>query len=132
MQVHPESRDTPKFCAVDTELAATDADNHFMSLPVRRSIKNPTGTRRNFAKRDWTSIGLRGARVGLGLARAPTKPQSPGSALSYTHSEDSRSIGLREPVPAPPPNSSAPPGDWRELLWIGLIMFAIAVAAAMQ
>ena len=121
-----------KFCVVDTELAATDADNHQMSIPVRRSIKNPTGTRRNFARRDWTSIGLRGARVSLGLARAHTKPGVHDSGLSYTHTEESRSIGLREPAPDPAPISGAPPRNWRELLWIGLITFAIAVAAVMQ
>jgi hypothetical protein len=129
MQVHPESSEEPEFCAVDTELAATDADNRLMSFPVRRSVKNPTG----FARRDWTSIGLRGARVSFGKARARTRPGSPGSGLSYTHSEESRSIGLREPAPDPPPNSSAPPSrDRRELLWIGLIMLAIAVDAARQ
>ena len=127
MQVHPESTDTFEFCAVDTELAATDADNQHMSFPVRRSI-----TRRNFARRDWTSLGLRRARVSFDKARARTKPESPASTLSYTHSEESRSIGFREPAADPPPNSSARSRDWRELLWIGLIMFAIAVAAAMQ
>jgi hypothetical protein len=104
-----------------------------MSFPVRRSIKNPTGTRRNFARRDWTSIGLRGARVTFGKGRGRTKLGSPGSGLSYTHSEESRNIGLREPAPDLPPNSSAPPNrNWRELLWIGLIMFAIAAAAAIH
>ena len=123
----------PEFCVVDTELAATDADNHLMSFPVRRSIKNPTGTtRRDFARRDWTSIGLRAARVSFGKARARTKLASPDRGLSYTHSEESRSIGLREPAPDLPLDSSAPSRDWRELLWIGLIMFAIAVAAASQ
>jgi hypothetical protein len=129
MQVHPESSEAPEFCAVDTELAATNADNHLMSFPVRRSVKNPTG----FARRDWTSIGLRGARVSFGKARACTRPGSPGSGLSYTHSEESRSIGLREPAPDAPFNSSAPPSrDRRELLWIGLIMLGIAVEAARQ
>jgi hypothetical protein len=104
-----------------------------MSSPVRRSIKNPTGTRRNFARRDWTSIGLRGAHVTLGLARTRTKLEVQGSRLSYTHSEESRIVGLDAPASDPPLTSSAPPSkDWRELLWIGLIMSAIAAAAAIH
>ena len=103
-----------------------------MSFPVRRSIKNPTGTRRNFARRDWTSIGLRAARLSFGKARTRANLGSPGSDLTYAHREDSRSIGLREPAPDLPLDSSAPSRDWRELLWIGLIMFAIAVAAVSQ
>jgi hypothetical protein len=103
-----------------------------MSSPVRRSIKNPTGTRRNFARRDWTSIGLRGARVTLSKARARTKLGSPGSGLSYTHREASRVVGFEAPATNPSLDSSAPPRrDWRGLLWIALIIFAIA-AAAMQ
>jgi hypothetical protein len=102
-----------------------------MSLPVRRSIKNPTGIRRNFVSRDWTSIGLRGARVTLGKARTRTKLGSPDSELSYAHREDSRSIGLREPARHTTPNSGGSPrSDWRGLLWIALILFAIAAAAA--
>jgi hypothetical protein len=104
-----------------------------MSFPVRRSIKNPTGTRRNFARRDWTSIGLRGASVSFGKARARTKLGSPGSSLSYTHREESRSIGLREPAPDSQVDSGASPcRDWRGLLWIALIIFAIAAAAAIH
>jgi Protein of unknown function (DUF4236) len=103
-----------------------------MSSPVRRSIKNPTGTRRNFARRDWTSIGLRGARVTFGEARARKKPGSPGSGLSNTRMEESRIVGFEAPALKPPLDSSAPPRrDWRGLLWIALIIFAIA-AAAMQ
>src|ERR1700690_3619092 len=101
MQVHPESSDEPEFCAVDTELATTDADNHPMSFSVRRSIKNPTGTRRNFARRDWTSIGLRGARVSFGKARARTKPKSPGSGRSSTHMDESRVVGSHAPPSKP-------------------------------
>jgi hypothetical protein len=101
-----------------------------MSFPVRRSIKNPTGTRRNFARRDWTSIGLRGARATFGKARARTKPGSPGSGLSYAHLEESRVVGFEAPASSPPINSIARPGpDWRGLLWIALIVVAIAAAA---
>jgi Protein of unknown function (DUF4236) len=102
-----------------------------MSFPIRRSIKNPTGTRRNFARCDWTSIGLRGARIVFGKARTRTKLGSPDSGLSYTHREESRSIGLREPAPDTTLNSGGSPRrDWRGLLWIALILFAIAAAAA--
>jgi hypothetical protein len=103
-----------------------------MSFPVRRSTKNPTGTRRNFARRDWTSIGLRGARVSVGLARARTKPGATGSGLSYTHADESRVVSFAAPAPEPSPDSSARPRKWRELLWIGLIMSALAVAAAIH
>ena len=133
MQVHPESSDEPEFCAVDTELATTDADNHPMSFSVRRSIKNPTGTRRNFARRDWTSIGLRGARVSFGKARARTNLGSPGGGLSYTHMDESRVVGFVAPASNPSLDSGASPGtDWRGLIWIGLIVFAIAAAAPAQ
>lgn len=102
-----------------------------MSFPVRRSIKNPTGTRRNFARRDWTCIGLRGARVTVDKARTRTKAGSPGTGVSYTHTEESRIVGFVAPATTPPLDSSAPPsGDWRGLLWIGLLLFAIAAAAA--
>jgi hypothetical protein len=102
-----------------------------MSLPVRRSIKNPTGTRRNFARRDWTSIGLRAARVSFGKARTRPNLGSPGSDLTYAHREDSRSIGLREPAPDTARNSGGSPRrDSRGLLWIALIVLAIAAAAA--
>jgi len=127
MQVHPESSDEPEFCAVNTELAATDADNHLMSFPVRRSIKNPTGTRRNFARRDWTAIGLRGARATIGKARGRVKPGSPGSG------EESRIVGFDAPASNAPLTASPPTDkDWSELLWLGLIMFAIAAAAAIH
>ena len=95
-----------------------------MSLPVRRSIKNPTGTRRNFVRRDWTSIGLRGARATFGKARARVKPGS---------GEESRIVGFDAPASnAPLTTSPRSDKDWSELLWLGLIMLAIAAAAAMQ
>jgi Protein of unknown function (DUF4236) len=104
-----------------------------MSFSVRRSIKNPTGTRRNFARRDWTSIGLRGARVTFGKARARTKPGSPGSGLSYTHTDESRIVGFVAPASDPSLESNASPRrDWRGLFWIALIIFAIAAAAAIH
>jgi Protein of unknown function (DUF4236) len=106
-----------------------------MTSPVRRSIKNPTGTRRNFARRDWTSIGLRGARVVLGKARTRTKLGSPGSDLSYAHKEESRIVGFAAPASNTSVDSSAPPRrDWRGLVLIGLLMIVITAAAtrAMQ
>jgi hypothetical protein len=104
-----------------------------MSFPVRRSIKSPTGTRRNFARRDWTSIGLRAARVTFDKARARPKSGSPGSGLSYTHTDESRVVGFAAPAPKPSLDSGASPSrDWRGLLWIALIIFAIAAAAAIH
>jgi hypothetical protein len=103
-----------------------------MSLPVHRSIKNPTWTRRNFARRDWTSIGLRGAHVSR-KTRARTKLESAGSGLCHTHMEELRTVGFNAPASHPPLTTSAPSEkDWRELFWLGLIMFSIAAAAALQ
>jgi hypothetical protein len=113
-------------------LLGADADNHLMSSPVRRSIKNPTGTRRNFARRDWTSIGLRGAHVSR-KARARTKLESPGSGLCHAHTEESRIVGFDAPASHPPLTTSAPSEqEWTELLWLGLIMFALAAAATVH
>src|ERR1700674_1604207 len=131
MQVHPESSDESEFCAVNAESEEVDADNYLMSFSVRRSIKNPTRTRRNFARRDWTTIGLRGARVSFGKARARTNLGSPGGGLSYTHMDESRVVGFVAPASNPSLDSGASPGtDWRGLIWICLIVFAIAAAAA--
>jgi hypothetical protein len=104
-----------------------------MSFPVRRSSKNPTGTRRNFGRRDWTSIGLRGMRATLGKARTRAKLAVPGIGLSNAHMEESRIVGFDAPAasPALTPGTTSEK-DRRELLWLGLIMFAIVAAAAMQ
>jgi hypothetical protein len=101
-----------------------------MTFPVRRSIKNPTGTRRNFARRDWTSIGLRGMRATLGKARTRAKLRFPGSDLGYAHSEESRIVGFAAPTSNVSVVSTASPRtDWRGLLWFGLLMIVIAAAA---
>jgi hypothetical protein len=101
-----------------------------MSFRVRRSIKMLTGTRRNFVRRDWTSIGLRRACVSFGKARTRTNLGSPGSDLSYAHREESRSIGLREPARHTTLNSGGSPRrDWRGLFWLGLLIIVIAAAA---
>jgi hypothetical protein len=117
------------FCVVDTELPEAEADNHLMSLPAP-PIKLSFRIRRNFVSRDWTSIGLRGARVTFGKARACTKLGSPGSGLSYTHTDEARVVGFVAPASNPSLDSSASPRrDWRGLLWIALIVVAIAAAA---
>jgi hypothetical protein len=101
-----------------------------MSFPIRRSIKMLTGSGRNFGRRDWTSIGLRGMPITGKAAGSRAKVGLPGNGLSYAHREESRSIGLREAAPDPSPNARArPKKDWRGLFWIALIIFAIAAAA---
>jgi hypothetical protein len=101
-----------------------------MSLPTR-PIKLSFRVRRNFARRDWTSIGLRGAHVNSSKVRTRTNREAPGSGLSHAHGERTRSIGLREPAPDPSLESSTlPDRDWRELLWLALIVLAIAAAAS--
>ncbi len=129
-QVHPESGGDLKFCVVNAKSRGAYADNHLMSSPARRPAEISLRIRRNFAKRDWTSIGLRGMRVTRN-ASTRTKLLVPGRGLSYVHSEKSRSIGIRDPAPDPSLNLSAPPEkDWRGLFWIVLILLAIAAAAA--
>jgi hypothetical protein len=60
-----------------------------------------------------------------------TTARLPGSGLSNTHMEESRIVGFDAPALKPRLESSAPPrGDWRGLLWIALIVLAIAAAAA--
>jgi hypothetical protein len=57
----------------------------------------------------------------------------PGAGLSYTHMEETRAVGFGAPAANVLLDCSAPPRrDWRGLLWIGLIVFAIAAAAARQ
>jgi Protein of unknown function (DUF4236) len=102
-----------------------------MALRVHRSFKLLPGIRLNIRKRDAsTSIGVRRAHVTLDKAATRTTVGLPGSRLSYTHMETSRVVGFVAPA-SNPVISSAPPGrDWRELLWIALIIFAVAAAAA--
>jgi hypothetical protein len=60
-----------------------------------------------------------------------TTADLPGSGLSNRHMEESRIVGFDAPASKPPFDSSAPPRrDWRGLLWIALIVCAIAAAAA--
>jgi hypothetical protein len=55
----------------------------------------------------------------------------PGSGPS--HMEESRIVGFDAPASKPSFDSlSLPRRDWRGLLWIGLIVFAIAAAAVGQ
>jgi hypothetical protein len=104
-----------------------------MSLPDRRPAKISSRNTRNFARRDWTSIGLRGARVSFSKARTRTKPGSSGNGLSHRQMEESRMVGFDAPESNPPLATGAPPEkDWCELLWLGLIMLAIAAAATAQ
>jgi hypothetical protein len=104
-----------------------------MSFPIRRAVKHSFRVRRNFATRDWTSIGLRGMRVSLRKAGTRTIATPAGSNASYTQAEESRIVGFHAPASNPPVNSGAPlEKDWSELLWLGLIVLAIAAAATVQ
>jgi hypothetical protein len=99
-----------------------------MSLPAR-PIKLSFRIRRNFVSRDWTSIGLRGARVPFRKASTRMTATLPGSALSY----ESRVVGFTAPASNLSLDSNASPRrDWRGLLWTALIVFAIAAAAAIR
>lgn len=103
-----------------------------MSFPVRRPVKISRRVTRNFVSRDWTSIGLRGARATVRKASTRTKLRSPGSNPSYMHTDESRIVGFAAPAASPSPNSSAPRRDWRALLWTALIVIAIAAALALR
>jgi hypothetical protein len=101
--------------------------------PPARPIKVSFRIRRNFKSRDWTSIGLRGARVSSGYARTRTKPGSSGRGSGDAHIEESRVVGFTSHASTPPLDAKASPRrDWRELLWTALIALAIAAAAAIH
>ena len=103
-----------------------------MSNPAR-PIKLSFRIRRNFVSRDWTSIGLRGARATFRKASTRTKPGSSGSALSYMHTDESRVVGFAAPAANPSLDANASPRrDWRGLLWTALIVIAIAAAATIR
>jgi hypothetical protein len=102
-----------------------------MSLPAR-PIKPSFRIRRNFISRDWTSIGLRGARATF---RKTSTRSNLGSSdgPSYAHMEESRVVGFAAPASNHSLEFNASPRrDWRGLLWIALIIFAIAAAAAIH
>jgi hypothetical protein len=100
-----------------------------MSLPTR-PIELSFRVRRNFVRRDWTSIGLRGAHAPFRKAGARTTATLPGSSLSDTHREESRIVGFDAPASNPPLTAGArSEKDWSKWLWLGLIMLAIAAAA---
>lgn len=100
-----------------------------MSFEVRRPVKLSFRVRRNFATRDWTSIGLRGARAIFRKASTRTTAILPASALSHK----SRMVGFDTPDSNPPLACRAPSEkDWTEWLWLGLILLAIAAAAIVR
>lgn len=79
----------------------------------RRSIKLP---------------GIRPEKAGPRTNAAP-----PGSGLSYALKEESRIVGFKAQASnLPLTSSSASEKDWSELLWLGLIMLAIAATAVVQ
>jgi hypothetical protein len=104
-----------------------------MSSPVRRPLKLSFRVRRNFATRDWTTIGLRGVHVSPRKAGMRTTATLADSNASHTQGGESRIVGFHAPVSNPPPAAAAPSDkDWSELLWLGLVVFAIAAAATVQ
>jgi hypothetical protein len=101
-----------------------------MSLKVRRPVQLSFRVRRNFATRDWTSIGLRGARVSLREVGRVVKRGSAGSGQSPAHSDESRIIGFRKTAAKPDLDSSALPArDRRGFFWITFVALSIAAAA---
>ena len=69
----------------------------------------------------------------LNKAGARTSATLPASGVSHGHSEESRIVGFDAPASSRPLTTIAPSDkDWSELLWLGLIMLAIACAATAQ
>jgi hypothetical protein len=103
-----------------------------MGFRFRRSIKLLPEIRLNFGKRGVsTSIGVRGAHVTVGKTGIRTTVGLPGSGISYTHLDKPHHERSVASAPDRALNSSTPPGKaWRGWLWIALIVFAIAAAAA--
>ena len=67
----------------------------------------------------------------MAIRSTRTTARLPGSGLNNTHMEESCIVGFDAPALKPRLEASVPPRrDWRGLLWIALIVFAIAVAAA--
>jgi hypothetical protein len=67
------------------------------------------------------------------LSSTRTTVTRPGRGASQRHVEESRMVGFDAPASIPPLNASAPSEkDWSELLWLGLIILAIAAAATVQ
>jgi len=129
-QVHPESSGRTTFCAVDTDYPRPDGDNRAMGF--LRSIKLLLSIRLDLGKRGIaTSIGVRGANVAFGKTGTRTTVRRSRTGLSYTHLNKPRGARLAAPASEPLLDSSASPdNDWRELLCIALIVFAVAAAAA--
>jgi hypothetical protein len=104
-----------------------------MRIPVRRPVKLSSRIRRNFARRDGTSIGLRGVRVPLRKPGTPRTATFAGSNPSDTRMDESRIVGFDAPESNPPLTCRTPSEkDWSEWLWLGLILLAIAAAATVQ
>jgi hypothetical protein len=102
-----------------------------MGFRFRRSIKLFPGLRLNFGKRGIsTSIGVRSAHVTYGPTGTRTTVGLPGTGLSYTHlDKPHRDIQANQSDAERPPGYAATQGSaLRGLLWIGLIVVALAVA----
>jgi hypothetical protein len=57
----------------------------------------------------------------------------PGSGRNHGYAEESRIVGFDAPASIPPPTAGAQSDDdWSDWLWLSLIMFAVAAAAALQ
>ncbi len=103
-----------------------------MSFEVRRPVKLSRRITRNFASRDWTSIGRRRTHATLRTAGIRASLSSL-SDPSYMHTDESRVVGFDTPATnARLVIRSSPEKDWSDWLWLGLVMFAIAAVAAVQ
>ena len=69
----------------------------------------------------------------LNKAGARTTAALRASDVSHGHTDESRIVGFDAPASNRPLTTVAPSDqDWSELLWLGLVMLAIACAATEQ
>jgi Protein of unknown function (DUF4236) len=111
-------------------ISAKYADNLNMGFRFRRSVKLLPGLRLNFGKRGISaSIGVRGAHVTYGPTGTRTTVGLPGSGLSYTHLEKQhRGVPTTTAAETPTDPGASRGSVQRGVLWMGLIVVAIAIA----
>lgn len=91
-----------------------------MGLRFRRSIRVLPGIRINLSRSGLsTSVGVRGAHVTVGHGKVRETVGVPGSGVSYTTTQSTRSEAYSAP-------DSAKPGRfWRVLFWLFAIFFLL-------
>lgn len=93
-----------------------------MGLRFRRSIRVLPGIRINLSRSGLsTSVGVRGAHVTLGHGKVRETVGVPGSGVSYTTTQSTRSEAYSAP------GSANPWRFWRVAFWIFAILIMLPV-----